>query len=182
MRMILTVFRDASVVKCFWAFILSVMEYCSAVWISVATIHLLLLDCVVGIVSPLSGRSVCCDLWHRLKVATLCVFFQIDSLVCHPASNCFSTQYVMRRSIRGALAVHSRYFEMPKYKNVKFFALLSCLVFDCGMGCMILPLLAKVCVLLKLQSIAFFYKIDSLLFLPALRLLLFHLSFSQDLR
>ena len=58
-----------------------------------------------------------------------------------------------------------------------FRALSFCLVFDCGMGCMNLSLLVKVWVLLKLQSIAFFYKIDCPLFLPALQLYLFHLSF-----
>ena len=47
-----------------------------------------------------------------------------------------------------------------------FRALLFCLVFDCGMGCMSLSLLVKVWVLLKLQSIVFFYKVDCPLFLP----------------
>ena len=63
-----------------------------------------------------------------------------------------------------------------------FRALLFCLVFDCGMGCMSLILLVKVWVLLKLQSIAFFYKVDCPLFLPFLQLFLFHFSFSRDLR
>ena len=63
-----------------------------------------------------------------------------------------------------------------------FRALLFCLGFDCGMGCMSLSLLVKVWVLLKLQSIAFFYKVDCPLFLPFLQLFLFHFSFSRDLR
>ena len=63
-----------------------------------------------------------------------------------------------------------------------FRALLFCLVFDCGIGWMNLSLLVKVWVLLKLQSIAFFYKLDCPLFLLSFRLLLFHLSFSRDLR
>ena len=63
-----------------------------------------------------------------------------------------------------------------------FCALLFCLVFDCGMGCMSLSLLVKVWVLLKLQSIVFFYKVDCPLFLPFLQLFLFHFSFSRDLR
>ena len=46
--------------------------------------HLLLLDCVVSQVGWLSGGSVSCDLWHRCKVASLSVFFKIDSLVDHP--------------------------------------------------------------------------------------------------
>ena len=63
-----------------------------------------------------------------------------------------------------------------------FRTLLFCLVFDCGMGCMSLSLLVKVWVLLKLQSIVFFYKVDCPLFLPFLQLFLFHFSFSRDLR
>ena len=78
----MSVFRDADVVaKCFWAFILPVLEYSSPVFHVCCHFHLLLLDHIVG---QLSGGSVRCDLWHRLKVASLCVFFKIDSLVDHP--------------------------------------------------------------------------------------------------
>ena len=38
MRKTMSVFRDVTVVaKCFWAFILPVLEYCSPVWMSAAT-------------------------------------------------------------------------------------------------------------------------------------------------
>ena len=95
-RKTVSVFRDVAVkAKCFWAFILPVLEYCSTVWMSVATSHLLLLVRVVGRVSQLSGGSVSCDLWHRRKVASLCVFFKIDSLVGHPVLSLFHAQNVM---------------------------------------------------------------------------------------
>ena len=164
------------------SYYLAVLEYCSPVLMSAATCHLSLLDRVVGQVSRLSGGSVSCDLWHRRKVASLCVFFKIDSLVDHPLRGLFPAQYVLRRPTRGALAVHPRSFEMPRSKTVQFQALLFSLVFDCGMGCMNLSLLVKVWVLLKLLSIAFFYKLDCPLFLPSLRLFLFHFSSSQDLK
>ena len=70
---------------------------------------------------------------------------------------------------------HSR---CPGLELCSFHALLFCLVFDCGMGCMSLSLLVKVWVHLKLQSIAFFYKVDCPTFLPFLQLFLFHFSFS----
>ena len=115
LRKTMSVFRDVTVVaKCFGAFILSVLEYGSPVWMSAATSHLSLLDRVVGQVSRLSGGSVCCDLWHRRKVASLCAFFKIDSLVFFPA------QYVLGRPTRGALAAHSRSFEMPRSRTVQF--------------------------------------------------------------
>ena len=68
LRKTMSVFRDVTVVaKCFWAFILPVLEYCSPVWMSAAASHLSLLDRVVSQVGRLSGGSVSCDLWHSPK-------------------------------------------------------------------------------------------------------------------
>ena len=59
LRKTMSVFRDVAVVaKCFWVFILPVLEYCSPVWMSAATSHLSLLDRVVSQVGGLSGGSV----------------------------------------------------------------------------------------------------------------------------
>ena len=121
LRKTMSVFRDVTVVaKCFWAFILPVLEYCSLVWMSAATSHLSLLDRVVSQVSRLSGGSVTAIFgigakWHlgvsssRLAVwlITLCVVF-------------FPAQYALRRPTRGALAAHSRSFEMPRSRTVQF--------------------------------------------------------------
>ena len=87
---------------------------------SAATSHLSLLDCVVGQFSRLSGGSVSCDFWHRRKVVSLCVFLKIDNLVDHPVRGLFPAQYVLRRPTRGALAAHSRTFEMPRSRNGQF--------------------------------------------------------------
>ena len=117
----MSVFRDVAIVaKYFWEFILLVLGYCSPVWMSAATSHLSLLDRVVSQVSRLSGGSVSCDLWHSLKVASLSVFFKIDSLVDHPVSGLFPEQYVLRRPTLGALPAHSRSFEMPRSRTVQF--------------------------------------------------------------
>ena len=98
LRKTMSVFRDVAIVaKCFWAFILPVLEYCSPVWMSPATSHLSLLDRVVRQISRLSGGSVSCDPWHRRKMASLSVFFKIDSLVDHPVRGLFPAQYVLRR-------------------------------------------------------------------------------------
>ena len=68
LRKTMKVFRDVAVVaKCFWAFILPVLEYCFPVWMSAATSHLSLLDRVVSQVSRISGGSVSCNLCHRRK-------------------------------------------------------------------------------------------------------------------
>ena len=91
------------------------LEYCSPVWMSAATSNLSLLERVISQVCRLSGGSVSCDLWHRRKVTSLSVFFKIDSLVDHPVRGLFPAQYVFRRPTRGALAAHSRSFEMPRF-------------------------------------------------------------------
>ena len=53
-------------------------------------------------------------------MASLSVFFKIDSLVDNPVRGIFSAQYVLRRPTRGALAAHSRSFEMPRFRTVQF--------------------------------------------------------------
>ena len=53
-------------------------------------------------------------------MAYLSVFFKIDSLVDHPVRGLFPAQYVLRRPTRGALAAHSRSFEMPRSRTVQF--------------------------------------------------------------
>ena len=51
---------------------------------------------------------------------TLCVFFKIDSLVGRPVRSLFPEQYVIRTPSHGALAAHSRSFEMPRSRTVQF--------------------------------------------------------------
>ena len=121
LRKTMSVFRDVAIVaRCFWAFILPVLEYCSPVWMSAATSYLSLLDRVVIQVSRLSNGSVNCDIWHRRKVASLSVFFKIDSLVDHPVRGLFPAQFVLRRTTLGALAAHSRSVEIPRSRTVQF--------------------------------------------------------------
>ena len=153
----MSVFRDLAVVaKCFLAFIHPVLEYSSPVWMSAATSHLSLLDRVVGQVSRLIGVSVSCDLWHRRKVASLCFFCKIDSLVDHPVRGLFPAQYVLRRPTRGALAAHSRSFEMPRSRTVQFLHSFVLYCFRLWNGLHESVFAVNVWVLLKLQSIAFF--------------------------
>ena len=81
--------------------------------------------------------------------------FEGDSLVDQPVRGLFPAQYVLRRPTRGALAAHTRSFEMPRFRIGQFSRYFFRLDLDCGMGYMNLSLLEKACVLLILQSIAF---------------------------
>ncbi len=51
--------------KCFYLFVLPVLEYCSPVWFSAADSHLRLLDRLVTSARLQVGRRIECDLWHR---------------------------------------------------------------------------------------------------------------------
>ena len=78
LRMSWRVFHDRSLLgRCFWGFVVPVLEYCSAVWCSVADTHLKLLDHVVSDASFLTGGLFECDLAHRRSVAVLCMLYKI---------------------------------------------------------------------------------------------------------
>ena len=55
-------FHDKFIGRCFWGFVLPVLEYCSAVWCSAADTHLKLLDCAVSGACCLAGGMLNCDL------------------------------------------------------------------------------------------------------------------------
>ena len=57
--------------RCFWGFVLPVLEDCSAVWCSAADTHLKLLDRVVSCACFLTGGVLNCILSHRRSVAVL---------------------------------------------------------------------------------------------------------------
>ena len=80
------------------------------------------LNCYLFVVSrsPSTDDSYRTRTVTRRKVASLSVFFKIDSLVDHPVRGLFPAQYVLRRPTRGALATHSRYFEMPRSRTVQY--------------------------------------------------------------
>ena len=64
------VFYDRSLRwRCFRGFVLSVLEYCSAVWCSAADTHRKLLDCVVSGARFLTRNVFECDISHRRSVA-----------------------------------------------------------------------------------------------------------------
>ena len=87
-------------------------------------------------------------------MASLSVFFKIDSLVAHPVRGLFPAQYVLRKPTRGALAALS--LDLSRCLGLElcsFRVPLFCLVFDYGMGCINLSSLVKVWVLLKKTSV-----------------------------
>ena len=100
-------FHDiALLVRCFRGFVLPVLEYCSAVWCSVADTHLKLLDRAVSGARFLTGDVFECDISHRRSVAALCMLYKIRCNPVHPLSGALPGPYVPARVTRGALVAH----------------------------------------------------------------------------
>ena len=68
--------------RCFRGLVLPVLEYCSAVWFSVADTHLKLLDHAVSGARFLTGGVFECDIAHRRSVAALCLLIRSGVTSC----------------------------------------------------------------------------------------------------
>ena len=118
MRKALRLFNDQSLVaRCFWSFLLPVLEYCSQVWMSAAECHLRLLDRVVRKAIALSGGVFTCNLGHRRKVAALCLFYKIRSNASHPVHDLLPGLFVPRRATRLAESAHDFRLEVPRLRT-----------------------------------------------------------------
>ena len=116
-----SVFQDpALIVRCFWSFLLPILEYCSPVWRSAAATHLHLLDRVVNRASALSAGSVVCNLWHRRAVASLCMFYRIRDSIGHPVGLLVPPVQVPRRATRAAAGAHAWSLDVPRVRTVQF--------------------------------------------------------------
>ena len=98
--------------RCFWCFVLPVLEYCSAVWCSAANTHLKLLDRIVSGACFLAGGVLNCNIFHRRSVAELCMLYKIRCNPKHQLCGALPVPYVPVRVTRGALIAH-RYTYVP---------------------------------------------------------------------
>ena len=77
MRKSWQVFHDRSLLlRSFWSFVLTVLEFCSEVWCSAADSHIKLLDKVVRSAGFLAGGVLESNLAHRRSVAEFCMLFK----------------------------------------------------------------------------------------------------------
>ena len=113
------VFHDKLLIgRCFWDFVLTVLEYCSAVWCSAADTRLKLLDRIVSGACFLAGGVLNCDLSHRRSVAVLCMLYKIRCNPKHPLCGALPVPYVPVRVTRGALIAHLYTFAPPTLQNL----------------------------------------------------------------
>ena len=109
------VFHDRSLLQsCFWCFVLTVLEYCSAVWCSATDAHLKLLDRELSGALFLTGGVFECDIDHRRSVAVLCVLYKFRCNPMHPLNDSLPGPYVPVRVTRGALVAHWYTYGPPR--------------------------------------------------------------------
>ena len=107
LRRVRSVFQDAEVVtRCFYTFVLPILEYCSPVWGSAATCHLNLLERLVRRACEVCGVDSLVDLVHRRRVAQLCVFYKLFGNVDHLLHDALPPLAGPRRATRAAVNAH----------------------------------------------------------------------------
>ena len=115
------VFHDKLLIgRCFWGFVLPVLEYCSAVWCSAADTHIKLLYRVVSGACFLADGGLNCDLSHRRYVAVLCMLYKIRCNLKHPLCGALPVPYVPVRVTRGALIAHRYTFAPPRSRTSQY--------------------------------------------------------------
>ena len=115
------VFHDKFLIeRCFWGFVLPVLEYCSAVWCSAADTHLKLLDRVVSGDCFTAGGVLNCDHSHRRSVAVLCMLYKIRCNPKHPLCGALPVPYVPVRVTRGALIAHRYSYAPPRCRTSQY--------------------------------------------------------------
>ena len=110
------VFHDRSILGRCFSFVLSVLEFCSAVGCSAANTHLKLLDLKDSDAKFLTGGVFECDIAHRRSVAVLYMQNKIRCNAVHPLNGALTRPYVPVRVTRGALVPHRYTYEPPRCK------------------------------------------------------------------
>ena len=115
------VFHDRLLImRCFWSFVLPVLEYCFAVWCSAADSHLKLLDRVVSGACFLAGGVLNCNISHRRSVAVLCMLYKIRCNPLHPLCGALPVHYVPVRVTRGDLIAHRYAYAPPRCRTSQY--------------------------------------------------------------
>ena len=123
------VFLDRSLLgRYFRGYVLSVLEYCSAVWCSAADTHLHLLGRAVSGAQFLTGGVFEYGIALRRSVAVLCMMYKIRCNPMHPHNDALPGPYVPIRVTRRALVPHRYIYAPPCCRTSQYrrtFVLLS---------------------------------------------------------
>ena len=115
------VFHDRLLLeRCFMGFVLSVLEFCSAVWWSAADTHLKLLDSIVSGASFLTGGVFERDLAHRRSETVVCMLYKIRCNPMHSLYGALPVPYVPARISRGSMIGHRCTYAPPRCRTSQY--------------------------------------------------------------
>ena len=109
---------DSVLLRCYYAFVLSILEYCSPVWGSVAECHLQLLKRQVYSVARLCPDQTFLSLCRRRHFTVLCMLYKVNSNSNHCLFSELPSASVRVRHIRAAAAAHPLEFDVPNLQGV----------------------------------------------------------------
>ena len=92
--------------RCYYAFVLPILEDCSQVCGSAAECHLQLLERSVCLVAMLCRDQTFLSLCHRRHVAALCMLYRVNSNSNHCLFSEFPSASVRVRHSRAAAVAH----------------------------------------------------------------------------
>ena len=122
-------FHDRSLLeRCFWGFVLPVLQYCSAVWCSATDTHLKLLDRAVSGARFLTRGVFECDIAHHPSVSVLCMLYKMRCNPMHLVNDALPGPYVPVRVTCGAMVTHRYAYAPLRYRTSQYrrtFVLLS---------------------------------------------------------
>ena len=99
--------------RCCYAFVLPILEYCSPVWGSAAECNLQLLESQVYSVAMFCSDQTFLSLCHQRRVAAQCMLYKINSNSNHCLfSELFLSVSVRVRHTLAAAALHPLEFEV----------------------------------------------------------------------
>ena len=121
LRLVRLVFVDISgLLRCYYAFVLKILEYCSPVWLSAAECHHQLLEGQVYSVVRLCPAQTFLSLCHQRHVTALCMWYKVKSDSNHCLFSELPSASVRVRYTRAAAAAHLLEFEVSRCRTYQF--------------------------------------------------------------
>ena len=106
--------------RSFRGFVLTVLEYCSAVWCLAADAHHKLPNRAVSGARFLTGGVFECDISRRRSVADLCILYAIRCNLMHPFYYSLPGPYVPVWVTRGATVAHRCTYAPPRCRTSQY--------------------------------------------------------------
>ena len=111
---------DTSVLLCYFAFVLPILEYCSPVWGSAAECHLQLLERQVYLVAILRPNQSLLSLGHQRRVDGLWMLFKVNSNSNHWLFSDLPSASTRVRHTQSAATAHPFEFEVSMCRTSQF--------------------------------------------------------------